>query len=154
MASSNLRALSFIGNDMSSGDMYSGAFFEPDIMLPEQFNSQDESGVDGGERKLMAAILSDGIEAFMEQVQHFVNSAGSKGGFHKHDAIDWVENKDASYVFSFDNVCTSLGIDPEYLRYGLTRYVQSLKKAYRNNLTLGEHGEVTTWKKIRRPRTK
>lgn len=145
MAGSNTQAIESYGSEMYSGDIYSGSYFEPDIMLPEQFNSKDEEGIGGGERKLMSAILSDGIEAFIEQANNYV-----KGLYSKFDAIDWVENRDLTYVFSFDNVCTSLGIDPEYLRHGLTRYVHSIKKAKRtNNLH-----QVTEWKKIRRPRTK
>lgn len=156
MAGSNLQALAFFGSDMSSGDVFSDNFFEPDIMLPEQFNGSDEFGLNGGERKLMAAILSDGIEAFMEQAQGII-----KGISAKHDAIDWVECDDCSYVFSFDNVCSSLGINANYLRFGLARYIQSIKKARKNILqsaTTANSGstsvEPVTWTKIRRPRTR
>ena len=143
MASSNALAVGRFGSDMNSGDVYSGSYFEPDIMLPEQFNARDEDGVDGGERKLMAAILSDGIEAFLDQANQYV-----KGNPSRLDALDWVDSKDSTYVFSFDNVCQALGINPEYLRLGLTRYVASVKNAKKNNLA----PQITPWKKIRRPR--
>ncbi len=144
MAGTNAQAKSTVNVEYGSSDIYSGSFFEPDIMLPEQFNSPDQIGIDGGERKLMAAILSDGVEAFLEQVHNHIS-----GNSTRLDAIDWVEDKDSAYVFSFDNVCSALGINPEYLRLGLFRYVASLKAAkIKNEL------DKLTWKKIRRPRSR
>lgn len=143
MAGANAQKISTVNVDHSSGDIYSGSFFEPDIMLPEQFNALEQIGIDGGERKLMAAILSDGVEAFLEQVHNHMTGKATRL-----DAIDWVEVKDSEYVFSFDNVCSALGINPEFLRLGLSRYVTSLKSArIKNEL------DKITWKKIRRPRS-
>jgi hypothetical protein len=141
MAGVNTQAL-----DRFEGDIYSGSYFEPDIMLPEQFNSKDEDGIDGGERKLMAAVLSDGVEAFLDQASSYV-----KGYSSRLDAIEWVESSDNSYVFSFENVCSSLGISPDYLRLGLSRYLQAIKKS---KMQSGDANKITPWKKIRRPRIK
>ncbi len=118
--------------------------FEPDVMLPSQFNASDEDGVTGGERRLMAAILSDGIEAYIHQ--SIARLSGVQRG--KSDACDWVEAPDPTYVFSFDNVCECLGINPEYLRLGLTKYVD----AVRVTQLAGNGSSVSAWKKIRRPR--
>jgi len=126
-------------------DSYSGSYFEPDILLPSQFMTKDEEGLNGGERRLMAAILSDGVESYLEQASFYI-----KGLSTRVDAIEWVETQDLSYVFSFDNVCTALGIDPSYLRLGLARYVQAIR-----NIKAKEGGDVKDspkWKKIRRPR--
>ncbi len=117
---------------------------EPDVLLPSQFNVPDDAGIGGGERKLMAALLSDGIEAYIAQVTSPKASKRAK----KHDACEWVDTKDPSYVFSFDIVCESLGIDPDYLRLGLYRYVQ----ATRERRLVGETNGERAWKKIRRPR--
>ncbi|MFN8389301.1 MAG: hypothetical protein U0136_03320 [Bdellovibrionota bacterium] len=117
--------------------------FEPDVMLPSQFLVPDEQGLSGGERKLMAALLSDGIEAFIHQS---VSQLAQKGKT-KSDACEWIEAQDDSYVFSFDNVCECLGINPEYLRIGLFRYIESVRLAQVSNDSTG-----AAWKKIRRPR--
>ena len=114
-------------------------FFEPDVVLPSQFLVADENGIDGGERKLMAAILSDGIEAYIMQFAAQRSPAARK----RVEACEWVETKDYAYVFSFDNVCECLGIDPEYLRMGLLRYVQSVSEG---------QNRPAAWKRIRRPR--
>lgn len=121
----------------SSDDVAS--IFEPDVVLPSQFYSSDGIGLLGGERRLMAAILSDGIEAYL------LSCGTAPSESRRDDARDWVETKDPGYVFSFDSVCACLGIDPDYLRMGLTRYIR-LEKAKR------ESGGDSHWKKIRRPR--
>ncbi len=120
---------------------------EPDVMLPSQFFSTEEAGVRGGERKLMAALLSDGIEAYIAQA----TVPKVKRRANAYDACEWVDTRDHSYVFSFDVVCESLGINPEYLRLGLNRYVEAACGSSKD--TNGEpRVPVLAWKKIRRPR--
>ena len=127
--------------DSYSSDPFSG-LFQPDVMLPSQFNGDGEGGIGGGERRLMAALLSDGVEAYIGKVlsQREADPRSS-------DIREWVETKDATYVFSFDNVCSCLGIDPDYLRLGLARYVRAIKE----KRTTGQRVDVV-WRKIRRPR--
>jgi hypothetical protein len=115
------------------------SIFEPDVVLPSQFYNAKQAGLRGGERRLMAALLSDGIEAYI------LHCSAKRGG-ERIDAVEWVETRDQDYVFSFDNVCDCLGIDAEYLRLGLMRYVE----AVRGQVNSGEGNKV--WKKIRRPR--
>ncbi|MCB0345575.1 MAG: hypothetical protein KDD66_10680 [Bdellovibrionales bacterium] len=118
------------------------SLFEPDVVLPSQFNERTTRGISGGERKLMAALLSDGIEAYVAQ-QTAVESHSKL----QNEVSEWVETKDLSYVFSFDVVCECLGINPDYLRLGLMRYVESVRLAKREG-----KGPRRAWKKIRRPR--
>lgn len=119
--------------------------FEPDVMLPSQFLVPDEQGLVGGERRLMAALLSDGIEAYINQSVNEMKGVVRKSRV-RCDACEWVDAEDDSYVFSFDSVCECLGINPEYLRLGLHRYVESVRRAQ----TLGDSDSA--WRKIRRPR--
>lgn len=128
-----------------SSDSY-GSLFEPDVMLPSQFFGDGDSGLEGGERKLMAALLSDGVEAYINQSMLVADNARVKNT----DALEWIETEDYSYVFSFDNVCQCLGINPEYLRLGLDRYVRAINERREN----GEITRKSAWKKIRRPRKK
>ncbi len=105
---------------------------------PNADSSQEgEKGVEGGERKLMAALLSDAVESYIS----FASTGVLRPNGSRPDVCEWVETRDFNYVFSFDVVCQCLGIDPEYLRYGLYRYVEAMKV---------ERGK--TWKRIRRPR--
>ena len=116
----------------------SSSLFEPDIIMPSHYLSNEKGTSRDGERRLMAAILSDGIEAYILQASS--NSVSSRRSKNKFDANEWIETSDDSYVFSFDSVCKSLGINPSYLRYGLRRYLKAVKD------------EGSVWKKIRRPR--
>lgn len=116
----------------------SNSLFEPDIILPSHFLPKKSGTSRDGERRLMSAILSDGIEAFI--LQSSSNSVSSRRSKKNFNAAEWINTKDESYVFSFDNVCKSLGINPSYLRYGLRRYLKSIKE------------QKSVWKKIRRPR--
>ncbi len=137
----------FSSNALSTSavDSYT-SFFEPDVVLPSQYFGLDERGLSGGERKLMAALLSDGIEAYIAQK---TSPVALKKRRNKIDASEWVDTVDTSYVFSFDNVCECLGINPEYLRVGLNRYISAAIEKRNNG-----GSQKAVWKKIRRPRKK
>lgn len=75
----------------------------------------------GPERALMAALLFDGI-------QTYINLADCEGRVLKsrwREAAYWVHSDGGDYVFAFDNVCEALGIDADFLRCGLINVVQS-----------------------------
>ena len=134
-------ALSVNISSINSINFEGTSLFEPDIIVPGHFLSSENGGSKDGERRLMAALLSDGIEAYITQASGVsVDSRRQKGKF---DAAEWIETTDSSYVFSFDNVCASLGINPQYLRLGLGRYLKTAKTF---------NTEEPVWKKIRRPR--
>ena len=40
----------------------------------------------------------------------------SVGRCHYQSAIEWVQDTDTDWLFSFTNICDLLGFDPEYLR--------------------------------------
>jgi hypothetical protein len=119
--------------------------FEPQVMLPTQFFGDPPTGLPGAERKLMAALLSDGIEAFVRCAVKAGEDSDAGSEKSALEAIDWVDNDDQGYVFSFSNVCYCLGINPDYLRIGLHRYVDAMKDR-------GQTRKTSVWKKIRRPR--
>lgn len=87
---------------------------------------RDSSHATGAERKLLAAILTDGVESYLAAFRppfHYPQSstyAVTDQPLHA-ESRAWVERSDDSYVFSFDMVCRALGIDPQYLRLGLMR---------------------------------
>ncbi|MCC6932864.1 MAG: hypothetical protein IT292_06390 [Deltaproteobacteria bacterium] len=126
-----------------SSDPFVSSLFQPDVMLPSQFQEDAERGFTGGERKLMAAILADGVEAYISKSL----SAKVSKSKANNEAMEWIETTDTNYPFSFDNVCFSLGIDANYLRLGLARYVKLIRGQQQGGAELN-----TYWKKIRRPR--
>ena len=135
---------SIVETDFGSG------VFEPDVVVPSQFIRKKGTELSGGERKLMAALLSDGVEAYISYASNLQNRrlVGLDNlSDPAREALEWVETKDHSYVFSFDNVCEGLGIDPDYLRRGLKSYLKSLHFAKQSG-----QAPTRAWKRIRRPR--
>ena len=93
---------------------------EPDLMLPEQFfGALRRSSSQNGERRLMAAVLQEGIETF----QRYAAAGDPEGRELFHDARAWILARHDSALFSFTSVCAILDIDAECLRGGLLRWL-------------------------------
>ena len=87
--------------------------FAPDIVLPEQFfEGARRDSQASGEKALMLAVLEDGIRCFQE---HLTNPRSNPRLLSK-QAEEWIRAVDYEWPFSFNNVCETLGIDPEALR--------------------------------------
>lgn len=70
----------------------------------------------GPERDLLSAILFDGIQTFLS----FSDAEGNDAKAKYREACNWINRKGDGYIFSFDNVCEALGMDADYLRFGLS----------------------------------
>lgn len=97
-------------------DDRSQAVFEPDTLLPSQH--ADRTGRRRfleGEHRLMVAILEDAIDVYRKQ-------AAARDTRKRHmfeDAEAWIEDRDTRWIFSFENICSVLDLDPSYIRRGL-----------------------------------
>jgi len=90
--------------------------FEPDTLLPIQyFEAMRKKHLLEGEKRLILSVLEDAIECFMK----CIDAATNKGQRLFRDAEEWINHEDKRWVFSFDNVCDMLDINPEYMRRGL-----------------------------------
>ena len=90
--------------------------FEPDTLLPIQyFEAMRRKHLLEGEKRLVLSVLEDAVECFMK----CIDSSTNKGQRLFRDAEEWINLEDKKWVFSFDNVCEMLDINPEYLRRGL-----------------------------------
>lgn len=106
-------------------DDFLARILEPDIFLPSQFyGSAGLSRKLEGEKRLMIAVLKDAVEC----LEKYRGSRTSIGQIQYQSAIEWVEDTDTEWLFSFNNICDLLGFDPEYLREVLlkreNRYVK------------------------------
>ena len=99
-------------------DRYAGPLV-PDTLLPSQFfaSLQQKSRMDG-ERRLMIAVLEDGLNCFQKHME----ATDPKARQLFLDAEEWIMSADQSWFFSFVNVCEALGLDPEYVREGLLKW--------------------------------
>lgn len=94
-------------------DDFLARILEPDIFLPSQFyGSAGLSRKLEGEKRLMIAVLKDAVEC----LDKYRGSKSSAGQCQYQSAIEWVEDTDTDWLFSFTNICDLLGFDPEYLR--------------------------------------
>jgi hypothetical protein len=93
--------------------------FEPDTLLPIQyFEAMRRKHLLEGEKRLVLSVLEDAVECFMK----CIDSSTNKGQRLFRDAEEWINLEDKRWVFSFDNVCEMLDVNPEYLRRGLREW--------------------------------
>ena len=95
------------------------SLFEPDTLLPIQyFEAMRRKHLLEGEKRLILSVLEDAVECFMK----CIDASSSKGQRLFRDAEEWINLEDKKWVFSFDNVCEMLDVNPEYLRRGLREW--------------------------------
>ncbi|MGH9645921.1 MAG: hypothetical protein ACRD4E_03810 [Bryobacteraceae bacterium] len=104
--------------------------FEPDTLLPIQyFEAMRRKHLLEGEKRLILSVLEDAVECFMKCIE----SPTNKGQRLFRDADEWIALEDKRWVFSFDNVCDMLDINPDYMRRGLRQWkerkVESIERA-------------------------
>ena len=93
--------------------------FEPDTLLPIQyFEAMRKKHLLEGEKRLILSVLEDAVECFMK----CIDATTSKSQRLFRDADEWIALEDKHWVFSFDNVCDMLDINPEYMRRGLKQW--------------------------------
>jgi hypothetical protein len=89
---------------------------EPDVLLGCQyFDRVRRRAGHGGERQLMIAILEDAVHMYL---RHAGASDPERRELFR-DAEAWIESRDESGFFSFENVCAVLDLDAAYIRRGL-----------------------------------
>jgi len=65
-----------------------------------------------GERRLLLAVLEDGIRTFLKNARATHGRAFNL----RREALTWLTQHDSRDVFAFGNICEALGIDAERLR--------------------------------------
>lgn len=94
-----------------------GRSLSPATILPAQwYDSPLRAHRTRGEVALMAAVLDAAISDFHLQ---FVKR-GQRAQRLAREAEEWMFSDEAEWPFSFVNICAVLGLDPAYLRRGLT----------------------------------
>jgi hypothetical protein len=99
--------------------------------LVESTEIEVRSKVPQGEHALLSALLFDGIQAFI----NFMCAESEEEKKRYQESVKWIHSEQTDYVFSFNNVCECLGIEPNYLRAGLINAANS---------------QMYEWHKIRR----
>jgi len=97
-----------------------GPVFQPDTVLPSQFfTTLREKAFVEGEKRLMSAVLADAVDTYMKQ-GHSLDPRARQLFL---DAEAWLfQEQPGRWLFSFDNICDVLGLEPEYIRRGLVEW--------------------------------
>lgn len=109
------------------------SLFQADPVLPAQYqNTFLRRFPLQPEKTLMLAVLEDAIGCF----QKYATAGSPKMKQMFEEAEEWILERDSDWLFSFDQVCSTFGWNPDYIRQGLIQ--QKLK---RQGLGRNMHGD-------------
>jgi hypothetical protein len=103
------------------------SLFEPDTLLPAQYfgNLRRKTPLEP-EKRLMLAILEDAINCYQDNLL----AKRSREGRLFTEAEEWILEKGSDWIFSFKNICETLGFNPEYVRQGLLQWKEKKTAKY------------------------
>ena len=109
------------GDNMNfTGDSSYGNTFQ--ILISDEFGSEQKGYAHGPERALMLAMLFDAIQAYICYAQL---PEHKKVRSQYRESYNWVHEQSKEYIFSFNNICEALGINVDYIRLGLLNLINS-----------------------------
>lgn len=95
------------------------SLFQSDILLPTQYlETFRRKAPLEPEKRLMLAVLEDAVACF----QKYIFTGDGKGKVMFCEAEEWIMDENSDRLFSFDNICEALGLNPPYVREGLVRW--------------------------------
>jgi hypothetical protein len=98
--------------------------FDPaDTGVIEQVFKKD---IREGEERLMLAVLQDAVDCF--QMYVLPKTEREKRLFQ--EAEDWILEKNSEWFFSFENICETLQLHPDYIRQGLLCWKEAKRKVF------------------------
>jgi hypothetical protein len=78
------------------------------------------------EEGLMLAVLADAVEYF----QKYVLAEDEKGKKLFQEEEEWILEKNSDWLFSFENICEALRLDPNYIRQGLLSWKEEAQRKF------------------------
>src|SRR4029434_9869675 len=112
-----------------------GSFDYADPVVFEQFFKH---AIRGGEERLMLAVLQDAVECFQENV--LSQQPWEKKLFQ--EAENWVLAKNTDWLFSFESICETLQLHPDYIRRGLLIWKEAKRKSHSVEGPRGDHTKL------------
>ncbi len=96
------------------------SLFQPDTILPPQYlETVCRKTHLEAEQELMLVILEDAVTCFQK---YFAARDKIETRLFR-ESEEWILRREKSdWLFSFDNICETLGLDPGYIREGLLRW--------------------------------
>ena len=82
------------------------------------------------ERLLMLAVLEDAVRCY----QKYARGRGAARREQFDEVCGWLDSTDRSALFSFESICDTLGLDPDYVRGGLRVWCERSRRTRRPNV--------------------
>lgn len=102
--------------------------FQPDTLMSDEYFANYRRRIPlEPEKALLLAVLEDGVRTFQDNI---FAETGKKRAL-MDEARAWLFTDHFEHVFSFNSVCSSLGLDPGYIRRGLKRWEEHTRAATR-----------------------
>lgn len=98
-----------------------GQLFAPDVMTPQQYFESTQKTDYSGEKRLMLAVLEDAISTY----QRYALEHTRMGKRLFLQVRDWIQSRDKTWLYSFENICMALDLNPDFLRRGLEEWWES-----------------------------
>jgi hypothetical protein len=96
-----------------------------EALLPVQFlvPARESLKMWSGARRLLFGVLEEAIRSFAQ----YQGDRTSRGKQLFRETCEWVWSTDRQWLYSFENICEHLHLDPDYLRQGLQRWQHALE---------------------------
>jgi hypothetical protein len=108
-----------------------GSLFQPDTLLSAQyFETFRRKTLLEPEKRLMLAVFEDAVACF----QKYIHARDTRGKTVFAEAEEWILEKDSDWLFSFENICETLGLNPDYVREGLVKWKEAKLRPRANNV--------------------
>src|SRR5213594_4039981 len=118
------------GKEYGLEDRMAG-LFQPDTLLPSQyFDRVRQRRQYDGERRLMIAVLEDAVDVYRKQA----GAHDPRGQQLFLEAEEWFDDTGRAWLYSFENICDVLDLDPDYLRRGLHAWKARAKAGHRGQV--------------------
>jgi hypothetical protein len=102
------------------------SLFQPDFLLSAQYFGNLRKTLLEPEKKLMFAILEDAISCY----QSNLTAQSVRGKRFFEETKNWIVAVGSDWIFSFENVCEALGLNPQYVRQGLLRWAEKYRQRH------------------------
>jgi hypothetical protein len=117
--------MDYVNHSDISGSDLEALLFRSDILAQHEYwKVHRPDRFRQPELELMLAVLEDALHCYFANVQ--MRTRREKKIFNETE--EWFFSKDSEGVFTFENICSLLGIDPDYIRRGIKLF----KDAHRN----------------------
>jgi hypothetical protein len=114
------------GEDFLCREHTRNLFGQPDVLLVSEYLQVYQSNTTHTpEMRLIAAVLEDAIDCYIK----YLFAKTRRGKRLCNEAEEWIFSHSEDWVFSFENICGMLKLEPNYIRRVLSRYKQERAEA-------------------------